>query len=67
MFAYFTDNMDFKTSVQLQLSKNVSKTFEAHVPPRGRSFGCIQTKVEQRNMNDKVNLFHLILLRIMVF
>ena len=67
MFAYFIANMDFKTSVQLQLSKNVSKTFEAHGPPRDRSFRCIQTKGEQRNMNDKVNLFHLILLRIMVF
>ena len=30
MFAYFTVSMVFKTSVQLQRSKNVSKTFEAH-------------------------------------
>ena len=52
MFTYFTASMDFKTSVQLQLSRNVSKTFEAHGPPRGRSFRSIQTKGEQRNMND---------------
>ena len=32
MFAYFTVSMVFKTSVQLQRSKNVSKTFEAHGP-----------------------------------
>ena len=38
MFAFFTANMDVKTSVQLQLSKSVSTTFEAHGPPRGRSF-----------------------------
>ena len=31
-------HMDFKTSVQLQRPKNVSKTFETHGPPRGRSF-----------------------------
>ena len=29
MFACFTANMDLKTSVQLQRSKNVSKTLEA--------------------------------------
>ena len=67
MFAYFTVNMDCKTSVQLQHSKIVSKLFEAHGPPRGRSFRGIHTKGEQRNMKNKVNRFHLILLRIMVF
>ena len=40
MFAYFTVSMMFKTSVQLQRYKNVSKTFETHGPPRGRSVGA---------------------------
>ena len=33
MFAYFTDNMNFKTSVQYNVLKI---TFEARGPPRGR-------------------------------
>ena len=31
MFSCFTANMDFKTSVQLQPSKNVSKHMALHV------------------------------------
>ena len=67
MFAYFTANMDFKTSVQLQRSKTflkLSKHMALHVV---RASGELQTKGEQRNTYVKVNRFYLILLRIMVF
>ena len=39
MFVYLIANMDFKASVQLQRSRSVSKIFEAHGTPRGRSSG----------------------------